>query len=277
MTTSVTGAGSLSRKLTAILITTGILLSGLGFAADNSIYIDQSGDNTSVSVTQDGAGNIVRGVQVQGGGTSNTTPAKVYGDNNLVIIEQIGSGSRLDFGINTTIAATPQANGNKFRYKVTGNNAIAIINSNNDGQGTSASNIVDVEQTGNNAYANINVLGTNNKIIATTDGGANNSFTSVVNGESNQQNVAITGGGANQVNISQLGNAGIVNITSTGATNHFTVSQTGGSNNGHSATIDNVGSSNTYSITQAGTSGDSIVNLKSVGSTNTFTINSNTR
>jgi hypothetical protein len=272
-----TGAGSLSRKLTAILITAGMLLSGLSYAADNSIYIDQSGDNTSVSVTQDGAGNIVRGIQVQGGGTSNTTPSKIYGDSNTVIIEQIGSGSRLDFGINTSIAASPQANGNKFSYKVTGNNAIAIINSNNDGQGTSASNIVEVEQTGNNAYANINVLGTNNKINAVTDGGANNSFTSVINGESNRQVVSITGGGGNQANISQTGNAGTVELTSVGATNHFTINQSGGSTNGHSTAIENTGSSNTYSITQAGTSADSIVNLKSVGSSNTFTINSNTR
>lgn len=277
MTKSLTGVGSLSRKLTAILITAGMLLSGLGFAADNSIYIDQSGDNTTVNVTQDGAGNVVRGIQVQGGGTSNTTPAKIYGDSNTVIIEQIGSGSRLDFGINTTIAATPQANGNKFRYKVTGNSAVAIINSNNDGQGTSASNIVDVDQTGNNAYANINVLGTNNKITALTDGGANNSFTTVVNGDGNQQTVNMTGGGGNQANISQLGNTGTVNLTSVGATNHFTISQSGGGAAGHSTTIDNTGSSNTYSITQAGTSGDSIVNLKSTGSTNTFTINSNTR
>lgn len=271
-----TSGGGLLRKLSATLLASAMLLTG-SMAADNSIYIDQSGDNTTVSVTQDGAGNIVRGIQVQGGGTGNTTPAKIYGDSNIVTVEQIGSGNRLDFGIRTTIAATPQANGNKFSYKVTGNNAIAIINSNNDGQGTSASNRIEIEQTGNNAYANINVLGTNNKVIATTDGGANNSFTSVVNGDGNQQNVSITGGGGNQANISQLGNAGTVNVTSVGATNHFTISQSGGNTNGHSTTIDNTGSSNTYSITQAGTSGDSIVNLKSVGSTNTFTINSNTR
>lgn len=277
MTISLKGAGSLSRKLTAILITAGMLLSGLGFAADNSIYIDQSGDNTSVTVTQDGAGNVVRGIQVPGGGTSNTTPAKIYGDSNTVVVEQIGSGSRLDFGINTTIAATPQAGGNMFRYKVTGNNAVAIINSNNDGQGTSASNIVDVEQTGNNAYANINVLGTNNKITAVTTGGANNSFTSVVNGDGNKQVVNISGGGGNQASISQLGNAGVVDLTSVGASNQFTVNQTGGGAVGHNTTIDNTGSSNIYSITQAGTAGDSIVNLKSVGSSNTFTINSNTK
>ena len=46
-------------------------------AADNSIYIDQAGDNSTISVTQDGAGNTVRGIQ--GVGTGNTTPAIIRG------------------------------------------------------------------------------------------------------------------------------------------------------------------------------------------------------
>ena len=44
-------------------------------AADNSIYIDQSGNNATVNITQDGAGNVVQGIQ--GTGTSNTTPATI--------------------------------------------------------------------------------------------------------------------------------------------------------------------------------------------------------
>ena len=71
-------------------------------AADNSIYIDQSGNNATVSVTQDGAGNVVRGIQ--GVGSSNTTPAKIYGDGNQVSVSQIGSGNTLSLGIVTTVA-----------------------------------------------------------------------------------------------------------------------------------------------------------------------------
>lgn len=260
-------------KLKAILLA--VALSFGVQAADNSIYVDQSGDNASVTVTQDGAGNVVRGIQ--GVGSSNTTPAKIYGDNNTVNVEQIGSGNTLNFGVRTTIATTPQTGGNTFNYKITGNNSTAIINSNNDGLGTSASNKVDIEQTGNNAYANVNILGSNNAYTAVTDGGNNNSLTTTVNGESNTQNISLTGGGGNQITTTQTGNAGTISVTSVGASNHFTLSQAGGSTNGHSAVIDSTGSSNTYSITQAGTSADSIVNIKSVGSTNTFTINSNTR
>ena len=69
MNTSKTGVSGLSCKLLAILL---FVFSIGSFAADNSIYIDQSGDNASVTITQDGAGNVVRGIQ--GVGSSNTTP-----------------------------------------------------------------------------------------------------------------------------------------------------------------------------------------------------------
>ena len=68
----------------------------------------------------------------------------------------------------------------------------------------------------------------------------------------------------------------MINVSTVGASNTTNISQTGGSVNGHQATVDITGSSNATGITQSGTSADSIVNLKSVGSTNTFTINSNT-
>ena len=48
------------------------------YAVDNSIYIDQSGDSSTISVTQDGAGNVVRGI----GGSDNTTRANIYGNSN---------------------------------------------------------------------------------------------------------------------------------------------------------------------------------------------------
>ena len=90
----------IARVITSIMFA---LSMGVATAADNSIYIDQSGDTSTVSVTQDGAGNVVRGIQ--GVGTGNTTPAKIYGDGTLVSVSQIGSGSTLNLGIVSTIAA----------------------------------------------------------------------------------------------------------------------------------------------------------------------------
>ena len=48
------------------------------FAADNSIYIDQTGSNSTVTITQDGSGNKVGGLG--SGGPSDTNRAKMYGN-----------------------------------------------------------------------------------------------------------------------------------------------------------------------------------------------------
>jgi hypothetical protein len=152
----------IARVITSIMFA---LSMGVATAADNSIYIDQSGDTSTVSVTQDGAGNVVRGIQ--GVGTGNTTPAKIYGDGTLVSVSQIGSGSTLNLGIVSTIAAGA-GGGTSVTYSVTGNNATATINSNNAGSGVSASNTIGINQTGNSATATVNVLGTLNQLSVTT-------------------------------------------------------------------------------------------------------------
>jgi YD repeat-containing protein len=252
------------------------LLVGLSanvMAVDNSIYIDQSGDNATVNITQDGAGNVVRGIQ--GVGSSNTTPSTIYGDNNQITINQVGSGNTLSMGVKTT---TGSGMGNPtVNYSVTGNNATAIINSNNAGSGVSESNSISVTQSGNNANLNLNMLGSGNTFNATTAGGANNSLIATINANTTSTTISQTGGGGNSTTLNMTGDKGTVDITTVGASNVTSITQSGGSTNGHSTKLDYTGSGNTTSITQGGTSGDSIVNIKSVGSSNSFTINSNTR
>ena len=158
MKLSLTGVGGLSCKLlTSVLM---VLSFGV-FAADNSIYIDQAGDGSTITITQDGAGNTVRGLP--GIGTSNTTPAKIYGDGTLVSVSQVGTGSTLNLALVSTIASGA-GGGTSVTYSVTGNNATATINSNGDGLGVSASNTIGINQSGNNATANVNVLGTLNNL-----------------------------------------------------------------------------------------------------------------
>ena len=52
------GGGGLSRKLLAILMMSGMVSSG---AWANDVYVEQIGDNSTVSITQTGAGNMVNG------------------------------------------------------------------------------------------------------------------------------------------------------------------------------------------------------------------------
>lgn len=270
MKLSTTGVRGLPSKLfTSVLM----VLSLSVFAADNSIYIDQMGDNSTVTITQDGAGNKVRGLP--GIGTSATTPAKIYGDGTLVSVSQIGSGSVLSLAMVSTIASGA-GSGTSVTYSVTGNNATAIINSNGDGQGVSASNTININQNGNNANADVNVLGSTNQLSITTSGGSNNSVTATQNGNNNNTIISNTGGGANNTTTNQQSDKGMIMVTTVGASNTTSISQTGGGVNGHNAGVDITGSGNNTNIIQQGTSADNIVNLKSVGSTNAITINQNT-
>ena len=152
-------------KLIAFVM--GLLIATNVIAGDNSIYIQQAGDNTSVQMVQDGAGNVVQGLPGAGSGTTN--PAIINGNNNTVTVDQVGTGDTLSFGIQTTIA-NGVTGGNAFSYTVTGNNGSAVIDSNADGLHTSASNTLTVAQTGNYSKLNANILGSTNTLgITTTD------------------------------------------------------------------------------------------------------------
>lgn len=246
-----------------------MIFSMSAFAADNSIYIDQSGDNSTIDITQTGAGNVVRGIQ--GVGSSNTTPAKIYGDANAVDIRQIGSTNTLSLGVNTS-TATGRAYGIDLTYYVTGNSGTAVINSNNNGQGTSGSNFIDVRQTGNSANLNLNILGSKNNFTAVTSGGSGNSIISTITADETTNNISMTGGGSNSLTQTISSNKATNNITTVGASNGITLTQSGtAGTNGHAFTLDLTGSSNTLNVTQSGTI-DTTVNLLSNGSGNTWNI-----
>jgi hypothetical protein len=256
------------RAIKLFLITMMVLVSA-AFAADNSIYIDQSGDNSTIGVTQTGAGNVVRGIQ--GVGTGNTTPAKMYGNNSTVDIQQIGSTNTLNLGFNAT-TATGKAYGIDLTYYVTGNSATATINSNNSNAGTSASNTIDVRQTGNNAGLNLDLIGSNNSFTATTAGGSNNTISATLNGDNITDTIAVSGGGGNGITLNQTSTNGTAGITLVGASNTVSLTQSGtAGTNGHSFTYSATGSSNSMTATQTGTI-DTTINVQSVGSGNTWNI-----
>jgi hypothetical protein len=269
MKQSITGAGSLSRKLTAILLSAVMLVTGVALAADNSIYIDQTGDNASVTINQDGGGNAVRGLP--GVGTSNTTPATIYGDGNQVSVSQVGSGNTLKLGIKTDTTVGQST----VNYSVTGQNASAIIQVGNT-QTNSSANTINVTQDGNNSVASVKSIGAGNTGTINTSGGANNTAVLGMSGDNITGTTTVTGGGGNTVSLDLQSSGGSATVTAAGASNTVNVLQTGGVN-GHSTTVDLTGSGNTVGIMQQGTAGDNTINLKSVGSTNSFSINQNNR
>lgn len=246
------------------------LMIGLtAYASDNSIYIDQAGENATITMLQDGAGNRIR--SIQGVGTGNTTPSKIKGDAISVDVQQIGSGNILNLGVDTTTGGGLSPT-NIF-YKVTGANAVGTINLNNAGTGVNASTTLHIDQNGDGAIATVNILGSGNTLTVDQAGGANNKIVATINATSVNATVNQTGGGGNETTLNLTGDKGTVNLTSVGATNITSITQSGGGTNGHNATISLTGSSNNTTILQQGTI-DTTVNIVSVGSGNTFNITS---
>ncbi len=308
MTIRKKGAGNLPRKLIAILTLAAMPM--LGHTADNSIYIDQSGANATISITQDGYGNVVKGIA-----SGNTTAATIYGINNAVTVNQIGMNNTLSLGVQTTTGgSTTLPDGSTvsvptINYKVTGNNATAIINSNNLNTGSSKSNYINIDQTGDNANVNLNLLGNNNAFNAVTTGGDNNSVVATIKGNNNIDNVILTGT-SNSVTIDQgtslvASNNNTIGLKADGTSNTFGISQTGGTT-GNSITIGGystdtlsgssntvtvnqsggndstlvlgvTGNSNTIGVTQTATAGNNVANLKVNGSNSSITVTQTNR
>jgi hypothetical protein len=256
-----------TRSLTKIAIAVVALVMSVGaYAVDNSIYIDQTGDNATINISQDGAGNRVRGIQ--GTGTGNTTPAVINGDGMAIDITQVGAGNVLNLGIQSTTAAA--ASPTSVNYSVSGGNNTGTINLNANGQGTNSSTTLDITQSGGNNVANINVLGSKNTLTAVQSGGSA-TLNSTVNASETTQTINTSGGTGNSVTTNLTGDKGTVVVDFVGASNTASITQAGGGTAGHNATLDVNGSSNSYTINQSGTI-DTTVNIKTVGSGNTFGI-----
>ena len=258
-----TGSGKLSRKLLTILVLSG--MTTLGYATDNSIYIDQAGDNSTITMTQDGAGNRVKGILTNGTAGASTDPAKLVGNNQTVTINQAGPNNILTLGANSTIGTNGKGIDINYQVDVGGN--IGFINSNNNGQGVSASNLIDIIQLGGNAVATISMLGNTNSLTVRSSGGGGNSIVANIDADNVIAVVDQTLGGGNDTTLNLTGNKGSVNITSTGATNISDVTQSGGGVNGNDVKIVLNGSGNQTTVSQAGVN-DNTVDYKVLGSNN---------
>jgi hypothetical protein len=209
-----TGSGELSRKLLAILMTAVMLSSGV-FA--NDVYVEQIGDNSTVSITQTGAGNMVNG---NVGGTGNTDDmALIRGDLNDVTINQIGAGNTLSILLNN------ESNG-------TGATVVVSADGSNNNQtigcGTALSSSC------NASIIRSEITGNNNNTVQMLSGGVVQSKISV-NG--NWNNVTHTASGAGQhsgeITVSGSGTSSIANavtLTQSGAQTKNAVITSNGSN-----------------------------------------------
>jgi hypothetical protein len=281
MKTSIKGVGKLSRKLLTILVLSG--MATLGYAADNSIYIDQSGDFANITINQDGAGNQVRGLQATGA-DDKTVASVIRGNGVNVNVNQTGSTNKLDLGINAIMAGNKSVD---FTYStvnagnLTGNNNTAIFQLGTS-TATLANSIVSVVQVNGGNFAEVRMQGSDNTLNALQSGGGA-SLTSLVNASGTNQQITTAGGTGNIVSTTLTGQNGQVSLNVMGATNTISIAQDGtGGTTGHQTIMDINGTGNTVNLSQAGSSYANMFNLKvgsagSAANSNTYNITQTTR
>ena len=282
MDTRNTGAGKLSRKLLTILMLSG--MATLGHAADNSIYIDQSGDFANVTINQDGAGNQVKGLTSAVATNSPTDPAIIRGDGVNVNINQTGSNNKLGLGIDATMGTSKSVD---LTYStvnlgnISGSNNLATFQ-----LGTSSARasdtIVSVIQLNGNNLANVSMVGSDNQLTAIQSGGSA-TLISTVDASGTRQDITTSGGTANSVTTNLTGDNGNVYVKLEGATNTVDIAQSGsGGSTGHVAWMDINGTGNSVTLQQSGSLNANLFNLKvgsagSASNTNTYNITQTAR
>ena len=256
------GGGGLSSKLLTVIL---LSISAISWATDNSVYIEQAGDNSTITMTQDGAGNRIKGILTNGTAGANTDPAKLVGNNQTITVNQAGPNNVLTLGANSTVGTNGKGIDINYQVDVGGN--IGFINSNNNGLGVSAGSLIDIIQLGGNAVSTISMLGNTNSLTVRSSGGGGNSIDAIIDADNVTAVVNQTLGGSNDTTLNLTGNKGTVNITSTGAANISSVTQSGGGVMGNDVKIVLDGQGNQTTVSQAGVN-DNVIDYKVLGSNN---------
>jgi hypothetical protein len=169
----------------------------------NELYMEQSGDNSTITITQDGASNLI-GTQLN--------PATIGGGSNTVTIDQIGSGNELYFTVNG--ASTSMV------VNVLGSNNISNITC---GSGASAS------CSGSTIWQNI--TGDGNQATQSLGTGANHESKISVTGDTNTVTHTSTNSGAVSMHYTIAGDLNNVSVTTSGTTAKTLNATTTGSSN----------------------------------------------
>ena len=211
----ITGGGGLSRKLLASLMMARMLSSG---AWANDVYVEQIGDNSTVSITQTGAGNLVNG---NVDGTGNTDDAAlIRGDLNDVTINQIGASNTINMIINN-------------EYNGIGSTVVISADGSNNNQTIGCGTALSSDCNASTIRSEI--IGNNNNAVQTLSGGVVQSKIAIT-GDYNDVTHTASGVGQHSgaITVSGSGVSGAANavtLTQSGAMTKNAVITSNGSNN----------------------------------------------
>lgn len=242
-------------------------ISALGANTTNRVFIDQSGENPDVSVTQTGSGNTV-GADATYTKSISSIPQRLNGQTPATRSFTVDSPVYLR-GADQDLTIVQTGNNNTI--------SLRAENPTTSGDGVS----INIQQIGNSNFVDASCGGgtTAGGTALTTCKDATISWKWTGNsnvmqfkgtGDSLNSQVEVTGH-SNEMYIDAIGDKHSQVLKVAGDYNVFNISQTGSSTNGSSVWADVTGSSNRFTISQAGTQ-DNIVNIKSVSNTGNWNI-----
>jgi|688.fasta_scaffold92198_2 hypothetical protein len=245
--------------------------SALAISTTNRVFVDQSGENPNVNITQTGTGNTV--------GADTTYTKALTG-----IPNRLGTPTTRAWtlsspiylrGADQTIVTVQTGNNNTIGLRAE-NPTTAGDGVNVTIQQIGNSNVVDAACGGGTASDGTTALtGCKDAVLNWKFAGNTNVMQFRGTGDNLNSNVDAAGN-SNEFYIDAIGNNQSQTIKVVGDFNVFNVSQTSTGAAGSSAWIDVTGSTNRFTINQSGTV-DSVVNIKSVASTGTWNINQKTQ
>ena len=192
-----------------------ILISPVIFAANNDIYITQSGTGLTMNIDQIGDSNVVGTDETRAtfSGTSMTVDIDQVGDSNTMeaTVSQGNSTSiTLDFGETGDVANTD------FDYTATGDSNVLVVTQGADATATAGDQDISVTGTSNNINIACEVVGCVNNW--TVDGDSNDIDTTQTGNADHEITASITGS-TNNIDIDQTNStgsvSGVVVITAT--------------------------------------------------------------
>jgi hypothetical protein len=216
----------------------------LASSTTNRVFIDQSGANPNVNVTQEGSGNIQGSAQrpVYLRGIDQTVVTRQIGNTNEIMLEAVNATTGTGQGVNITIqqignnnevdAACGYGNASDGTTALSGCKAADLnwkfTGNSNDLQfrGTGADLKSAIDVTGNSNVFRIDAIGDKHtqtiKVVGDTNtmninqrstGAAGSSIWIDLAGNSNSMTIAQTGSIDNVLNIKSVSNSGTFNIT----------------------------------------------------------------
>ena len=244
--------------------------SSLAVSTTNRVFIDQSGENPNINITQTGTGNTV--------GADSTYTKALTG-----IPNRLGTPATRSWTLSSPVYLRG-ADQTVVTVQTGINNTIGLRaenpNSSSDGvnitiQQIGNSNVVDAACGGGTASDGTTALtGCKDAVLNWKFAGNTNVMQFRGTGDNLNSNVDASGN-SNEFYIDAIGDGHSQTLKVAGSFNVFNVSQTSTGAAGSSTWIDVNGSTNRFTVNQSGTV-DSVVNIKSVASTGTWNINQKT-